>query len=39
MQGCELECFSYPGEALGIATPANRVLHTLVKLLEGGRPG
>jgi len=23
------------GEALGIATPANRVLHTLVKLLEG----
>ena len=22
------------GEALGIATPANRVLHTLVKLLE-----
>ena len=23
------------GEALGIATPANRVLHTLVKLIEG----
>ena len=23
------------GEALGIATPVNRVLHTLVKLLEG----
>lgn len=29
------------GEALGIATPANRVLHTLVKLLEGkaAKPG
>ena len=23
------------GQALGIATPANRVLHTVVKLLEG----
>ncbi len=27
------------GEALGIATPANRVLHTLVKLIESRRPG
>lgn len=26
------------GEALGIATPVNRVLHTLVKLLEGRAP-
>lgn len=26
------------GEALGVATPANRVLHTLVKLLEGRQP-
>ncbi|CAN7277448.1 MULTISPECIES: ketopantoate reductase family protein [unclassified Variovorax] len=26
------------GEALGIATPANRVLHTLVKLIEGRSP-
>lgn len=25
----------HKGEALGIATPANRVLHTLVKLIEG----
>lgn len=25
------------GEALGVATPVNRVLHTLVKLLEGAR--
>lgn len=25
------------GEALGVATPANRVLHTLVKLIEGQR--
>jgi 2-dehydropantoate 2-reductase len=23
------------GEALGVATPANRVLHALIKLLEG----
>lgn len=27
------------GDALGIATPANRVLHTLVKLLEGRAAG
>ncbi|CAN5892059.1 2-dehydropantoate 2-reductase [soil metagenome] len=27
------------GEALGVATPANRVLHTLVKLIEGRGPG
>ena len=26
------------GEALGVPTPANRVLHTLVKLVEAGRP-
>lgn len=26
------------GEALGIATPVNRVLHTLVRLLEGKEP-
>lgn len=25
------------GEALGVATPANRVLHAIVKILEGGR--
>jgi 2-dehydropantoate 2-reductase len=27
------------GEALGVAVPANRLLHTLVKLLEDKRPG
>jgi 2-dehydropantoate 2-reductase len=27
------------GAALGVATPVNRVLHTLVKLLESSRPG
>lgn len=26
------------GEALGVPTPANRALHTLVKLVEAGRP-
>jgi 2-dehydropantoate 2-reductase len=26
------------GEALGVATPVNRLLHTLVKLLEGRQP-
>lgn len=26
------------GEALGVPTPVNRVLHTLVKLVEAGRP-
>jgi 2-dehydropantoate 2-reductase len=27
------------GEALGVPTPANRVLHTMVKLVESKRPG
>jgi len=27
------------GEALGLATPANRTLHALVKLLEAGKTG
>lgn len=26
------------GDALGVPVPANRVLHTLVKLVEGGKP-